>query len=205
MVALESVLAKGGIKVLKNLLVIVILFGLTSWGIFSYLTKDVKPVTEEQSKPAVSEVNTDSLKTGIEEGNIAPDFQLTTIDGKSMKLSEQRGKKVFLNFWATWCPPCRAEMPDMENFYKDQKNNSFVILAVNYTTQEKNKDDVHQFVEDFGLTFPILLDHDGSISSHYQIFTIPTTFVIDSNGVIQKKFVGPLNKEMMEKLVSSIK
>lgn len=205
MVALESVIAKGGIKVLKNLLVIVILFGLTSWGIFSYLTKDVKHATEEQSKPAVSEVNTDSLKTGIEEGNIAPDFQLTTIDGKSMKLSEQRGKKVFLNFWATWCPPCRAEMPDMENFYKDQKNNSFVILAVNYTTQEKNKDDVQRFVEDFGLTFPILLDLDGSISSHYQIFTIPTTFVIDSNGVIQKKIVGPLNKEMMEKLVSSIK
>lgn len=192
---------------LKNLLVIVILFGLIGWVVYSQTTgesesKEVQQqVPEKVSEPANGKAQTVSV--GIEEGNHAPDFQLATLDGKVIKLSNQKGKKVLLNFWASWCPPCKAEMPDMEKFYQNNHQN-VKILAVNLTTAEKNRNNVTKFVKDYGLTFPILLDEKGKIGDMYQAFTIPTTYVIDSNGIIQKKIIGPLNQEMMEKLIMSI-
>lgn len=194
----------------KNLITIVILFSLLGWGIYNYVVKDDRQITNNKNTMAVNsnesleKSQSNSLKVGIEEGNIAPDFELKTIEGKTMKLSEQKGKKVFLNFWATWCPPCKAEMPDMENFYKENKNNQFEILAVNYTSQEKSKEVVANFIKDYDLSFPVLLDENASIGNKYQVFTIPTTFVIDTKGIIQKKIVGPLTTEKMNELLSNL-
>jgi peroxiredoxin len=145
------------------------------------------------------------LEVGVQEGNQAPDFELQTIDGKIMRLSDMAGKKVILNFWATWCPPCKAEMPHMQEFYEEQARNGVEILAVNLTTAERNQDNITPFVKEYGLTFPILLDTKGEIGEIYQSITIPTSYIIDSTGVIQKRIVGPMDKEMMKELIKSVK
>lgn len=145
-----------------------------------------------------------NLHTGIQEGEKAPDFQLDTLEGEAIKLSDSKGKKVVLNFWATWCPPCKAEMPHVERFYQDQENNRVEILAVNLTTSEKGKNEISQFIKDYELTFPILLDENGDIADMYQAITIPTSYIIDSNGIIRKKIVGPIDQEMLEEIVASI-
>lgn len=137
----------------------------------------------------------------VQEGRTAPDFQLTTLPGDSVKLSDYRGKKVILNFWATWCPPCKAEMPHMQNFYENNKENGIEILAVNLTDIDKGRTQIEHFVQDYGLTFEIPLDEEGSIGKQYQAFSIPTSYIIDSNGVISKKIIGPMDEAMMENLI----
>jgi peroxiredoxin len=141
----------------------------------------------------------------VQEGKPAPDFKLATLDGRSVKLSDYKGKKVILNFWATWCPPCKAEMPHMKNFYEHNKDKGIEILAVNLTNVDKGKDAVETFAKDYQLTFTIALDEEGTIGKQYQAFTIPTSYIIDSNGIISKKMIGPMDEEMMETLTKDIK
>lgn len=140
----------------------------------------------------------------VKEGKAAPDFELTTLDGETVKLSDYQGKKVILNFWATWCPPCKAEMPHMQDFYEKNKENGIEILAVNLTNMDKGQAAIEEFVTDYGLTFEIPLDEDGTIGRQYQAFSIPTSYMIDTNGVITKKIVGPMDGAMMEKLTAAM-
>lgn len=190
---------------LRNLLVIGLLFGLIGWGFYNHFVEknDLKEVQQiSENDETIEPVNgkAQTVSVGIEEGDRAPNFKLSTLDGKVLTLSSQKGKKVLLNFWASWCPPCKAEMPDMNVFYQ-KYHHKVEIFAVNLTMAEKNKQDVTKFVKDHGLTFPILLDVKGQVGNMYQAFTIPTTYVIDTNGIIQKKIIGPLNQETMEKLI----
>lgn len=136
----------------------------------------------------------ENQKTGLEVGNKAPDFELKTLSGGTSKLSDYKGKKVMLNFWATWCPPCKAEMPAMQKFYEANKDN-VEILAVNMDTQN----DVAGFIKEKGITFPILLDEKNEVNQNYQILSIPTTFFIDEQGIITHKFIGSMKEEDMEK------
>ncbi|WP_442598286.1 peroxiredoxin family protein [Neobacillus sp. D3-1R] len=189
----------------KNLLVIIGLVVLVGWGIYDFTTsKTGSSKVEQTEKDSVATTGNINADIGIQEGNKAPDFQLQTLDGKEMKLSDMAGKKVILNFWATWCPPCKAEMPHMQEFYSEQKDNGIEIVAVNLTTAEKNQDDIGKFIKDYGLTFPVLLDSPGEVGQTYQAFTIPTSYIIDSNGIIRKKIVGPMDKDMMKGLTDSI-
>ncbi|MFZ3579779.1 TlpA disulfide reductase family protein [Virgibacillus sp. DJP39] len=119
---------------------------------------------------------------------------MQTLNGEKARLSNYRGQRVMVNFWATWCPPCRAEMPDMEKFHQDKE---VVILAVNLTQTESGIMGVKDFVKEFNLTFPILLDEEIKVATNYQIRPIPSSFMIDSNGVIQFKSFGPLTSDMM--------
>ena len=137
---------------------------------------------------------TEADNIGLEIGNIAPDFELETLDGETVKLSDYRGEPVMLNFWATWCPPCRSEMPDMQRFYQDTDMN---ILAINLTDTEANVEDVDQFIEEYDLTFTIPLDQGNIVGDRYQIRPIPTTYMLDSNGIIQFNVFGPLNYDQM--------
>lgn len=177
----------------------VLLIGLVSWAIYENQSK-----TETKSqleKPSISAIAKDAEKKfGIQKGNEAPDFDLATINGEQTKLSNYRGKKVILNFWASWCPPCKAEMPNIEKFYKENKDQDVIVLAVNLTTAEKNKNDVQQFIKDQGLTFPVLLDEQGKVGNMYQTFTIPTSYIINTKGIVQQKFVGPMSEEIIKKL-----
>ncbi|MFP3360201.1 TlpA disulfide reductase family protein, partial [Planococcus sp. SIMBA_143] len=86
---------------------------------------------------------------------------MKTLDGKQVRLSDYRGERVLLNFWSTWCPPCRQEMPDMQQFFQDKDP---VILAVNLTDTEVNQKTVREFIEEFGVTFPVLLDEKAKVS-----------------------------------------
>ncbi len=151
------------------------------------------------------EVATVNHKVGISEGQIAPDFTLKTISGEEIKLSAFRGKRVILNFWASWCPPCKAEMPHMQEFYVENRESNAVLLSVNLTTAEKKSSDVTKFVEEYELTFPVMLDEQGDIGQIYQAYAIPTSYLIDSKGIIRKKIVGPMDKEMMNELINSVK
>ncbi len=142
--------------------------------------------------------NPSELPVGLAEGHLAPDFSLFDLDGNSLKLSDYRGKKVLVNFWATWCPPCKAEMPYMQEMYEKYHAEGFEILAVNSTVTEKSRDNVVDFVAEYGLTFPIPMDEKNRVSSDYEILSFPTSFFIDSDGVIRSLTVGGMSKEYLE-------
>ena len=120
-------------------------------------------------------------------GSYAPDFQLKDLNGNKVLLKDFRGKVVLLNFWASWCPACREEMPSLEVIYKDYKDKGFEILAIDIMEDRKM---VETFMEKMGLSFAALLDSDGKVSNDYRVVAIPTTFVIDRRGIIQRVFIG---------------
>jgi peroxiredoxin len=164
-----------------------------------------KKEKEEAAQLAKKSMDLSNAEQGLAKGDRAPDFELTTLTGEKVKLSDYKGKKVILNFWATWCPPCKAEMPHMQKYYeKNAEKENVEILAVNLTSMDEGKDKVQEFVDGYELTFPILLDVDGTIGEEYRAFTIPTTYMVDTKGMIQHKIVGPMNEEMMGEMVSGM-
>jgi peroxiredoxin len=185
----------------KKILLFSLLFGLLFLGDF-YYHKQNQIISKQKEtklvKPSVSAIEKDIAKKGIQKGSMALDFELENVDGKKVKLSNYKGEKVILNFWATWCPPCKSEMPYIENFYKENKDKNVVVLAVNLTNLEKNKNNIQQFINEHHLTFPVLLDSNGTVANLYQNITIPTTFIIDTTGIIDQKIVGPMSKGILE-------
>ena len=127
------------------------------------------------------------------EGNKAIDFTLRDLEGKEISLADYKGKKVLLNFWATWCKPCKKEMPDMEKLHK--ANPDIVVLAVNIDTENK----VKEFMNNLELTFPTVLDVKGDVNKNYKVVSIPTSFFIDEKGMIKKKVVGTMEYDQMQK------
>jgi len=124
------------------------------------------------------------------EGDIpAPDFTFPGLDGKMVSLSDYKGKVVLVNIWATWCPPCVAEMPSMEKLYHKFKGENFEILAV--SIDETGLKAVAPFMKKTRLTFPALIDSQGAIKSVYRITAIPESFIVDKQGLLIKKIVGP--------------
>src|SRR5690625_4806229 len=188
---------------LKKTIIITIIIGMFTWAIYDFVNKSNDTATPKANEYEISEETSTSTSNegikdfdtiGLQVGDTARDFELTTLDGENIKLSEFRGPRVMLNFWATWCPPCRAEMPDMQKFHE---NKNIVILAVNLIGTESSKENVVDFIEEFEISFPILLDTDMEISNLYRIQPIPTSYMIDSDGRIQYKAFGALNYELM--------
>ncbi|WP_027963288.1 redoxin domain-containing protein [Halalkalibacillus halophilus] len=134
---------------------------------------------------------------GVDVGDQAPNFKLSTLDGNEIELNELRGKKVFINFWATWCPPCRAEMPHMQDIHEEY-GDEVEILAVNAIASETNEDNVQDFVNELDLTFPILMDETNEVNVTYQAISLPTTYFINTDGVVQiPRKVGPMSYDEM--------
>ena len=180
--------------ILKKWVPILFLVGLISWGVYDYVASHahLKPKTEEQNQKIV----------GIQLGERAPDFTLPSIQGDPVKLSDFRGKQIILNFWATWCPPCRAEMPDMQAYYREHREeDNMVILAVNLTATESNRGHIQAFIDELGLTFPIVLDEESEVANTYEVVGYPTSYFIDDQGIIQYKIVGPMSEDFMRKQV----
>jgi thiol-disulfide isomerase/thioredoxin len=121
-------------------------------------------------------------------GHSPPDFTLPTLDGGSITLSDLKGKVVLINFWTTWCPPCREEMPSLERLYRHFKYEDFTLLAVDIM---ENPETIKTFVKEFNLSFPILLDKTGDVSVKYAANAIPTTYIIDKEGKTAGKAIGP--------------
>jgi peroxiredoxin len=122
-------------------------------------------------------------------GFLAPDFTLKTLDGQDITLSNLQGKVILINIWASWCPPCQAEMPAIERVYQTYKNKGFVVLSIDSTAQDTLAN-VQIFVQNNKLSFPILLDESGSTTRLYRVQSLPTSFFIGSDGVIRDVIVG---------------
>ncbi len=121
-------------------------------------------------------------------GYSPPDFTLPTLDGSSIALSDLKGKVVLINFWATWCSPCREEMPSLERLYRHFKYEKFALLAVDIM---EHPEKVKKFAREYNLSFPILLDRTGDISAKYAANALPTTYIIDKEGKAVGKAIGP--------------
>lgn len=138
------------------------------------------------------------------EGFLAPDFTLDTLNGGKVTLSDLRGKIVLINFWATWCLPCREETPALEKSYEQYKDSGVVILGVNLTDQDIVSE-IESFVQEFELTYPILLDRDGSVGFLYQIKGLPTTFFINRDGIIRTVLVGgPMSETFIRSKIEAL-
>lgn len=137
-------------------------------------------------------------------GFLAPDFELKTPQGNSVKLSDLRGQAVLVNLWATWCPPCRAEMQTLETVYNEYKDQGFTILAVNMTYQD-DPAAVMPFVEEQGLTYPVLLDETGAVAGAYQLKSLPSSFFIDRDGTIHEVVIGgPMSEALLRTRIEQI-
>lgn len=132
-------------------------------------------------------------------GKSAPDFELPDLEETTVRLSDYRGKVVFLNFWATWCQPCREEMPSMEVLYQQFKRDGLVVLAVSIdrvtTAQE-----IPPFVKSMNLTFPVLVDSWGQTDKRYKLMGVPETYIIDQQGVLREKVIGPRDWTLLDNL-----
>jgi len=139
---------------------------------------------------------------GSQKGNTAADFSLPTLAGGAGNLLDYRGKVVVLNFWASWCGPCRAEMPDMQIVYSELRDRGLVVVGVN---QGEARDTVASFAREFGLSFPIFLDESQSIAGKYGVRAYPTTFIIGRDGVIRNVIVGgPLTRTAIRREVEGL-
>ena len=123
-------------------------------------------------------------------GMNAPDFNLPDLQGKGQRLSDYRGKVIFLNFWATWCKPCKEEMPSMQVLWDNLKKEDFVMLAISMD-RVTTKKDIPPFVENMKLTFPVLTDSWGQTDNRYKLMGVPETYIIDQDGVLREKVIGP--------------
>jgi cytochrome c biogenesis protein CcmG/thiol:disulfide interchange protein DsbE len=121
-------------------------------------------------------------------GFLAPDFQLITTDGHAITLSDLRGNPVLINFWATWCPPCRAEMPGIQHIYEEYRDRGLTVIGVNAVNQDSSKA-AAVFIEQYQLTFTFLLD-EGEVQRLYHIRSLPTTFFVGRDGIIREIVIG---------------
>ncbi len=137
-------------------------------------------------------------------GFLAPDFELKTQSGETVKLSDLRGQAVLVNLWATWCPPCRAEMRSIEKVYKEYKDQGFTVLAVNMTYQDEATK-IPTFVSEQNLSFPILLDETGRMANAYQMRSLPSSFFISRDGIIKEVVIGgPMAEALLRTRVEEI-
>ncbi|QHS22354.1 redoxin domain-containing protein [Virgibacillus sp. MSP4-1] len=143
-------------------------------------------------------------QTSVEIGKTAPDFTLHTMEGEQVKLSDFYGEKVMLNFWASWCKPCRKEMPEMQKFhekYGDKMN----IIAVNATGYETTEDNVQDFINKYNLTFPVPLDQELTVSmDQYQVFNLPSSYFINTEGKVMEKYSGSITFEVLKEKMTNL-
>ena len=197
---------------------------LTGWlgGVSSNLagTPSAPQTTEaaaESSQPAPSDVSqeasaneTKSQETVPSEEEPrelpdAPEFTLVDQNGVSRSLSDYKGKTIFLNFWATWCPPCKAEMPEIQSLYEDWKENTgdLIVLGIAAPNSGQEGDIAHitEFLDENGYTFPVLMDETGSLFYQFGITAFPTTFMITEDGKVFGYVSGGINREIMDDIV----
>lgn len=194
--------------VLKKLILLSIAVFVVAWVVgtnFFDSEKTVYKVVPNSMKAKVSEPEVVEYNLEKEEKIKAPEFKVSTLDGEVMKLSDYEGQRVILNFWTTWCPPCKEEMPQLQKYFEEaaEKQNT-VVLAMNMTDQEEGIAEVQQFVDENELTFPILLDETDDVSINYGILSIPTTFIIGEDGYVEEQILGPITEEMLIEMLGKV-
>ena len=164
-----------------GLAIVFVLIGLVIWQFINEPEVNKSKVQEEQKNE--------------QRAILATDFTLPGLNGKEFTLSQTRGKMTIINFWASWCGPCKMEAPHLQDFYEEYSGR-VEILAVNMTSKDK-REDAAAFVEQYGFTFPVLLDESGEVSTMYGAFAIPTTIFLNDKGEIIHEYVGPMEKQFM--------
>lgn len=145
-------------------------------------------------------VHTDA-KFHLSELKTINDFTLKTLDGKDIQLSKLKGKPIVINFFTTWCPTCKEELPNLIKFQKKYGKDIY-FLSINYTSYEVGKiDKIKEFVKKWNINFPVLLDSTGKVGKKYEVITIPTTFLIDKEGNVVRRNVGPITFEELEAFI----
>lgn len=151
----------------------------------------------ESAGPAVGSAN----PQGITPGKTALDFTLQTLDGARASLSDYRGQVVLVNFWATWCPPCRAEIPALEAAHQAHRDDGLVILGVSV---EDPPELIELFLREVDITYPILLDRNGTVYRAYRAPGLPTTVLVDRDGIIQVRHIGELSARELDQYLSEV-
>lgn len=176
-------------RALSPILILVVLAAAAVWIIFTR---------------ADSQQISAALNPAPQAGFPAPDFTLQTTDGQTITLSDLRGQAVLINIWASWCPPCRAEMPAMQRVYEKYSAQGFTILAVNAILQDDEQKAL-DFVREMGLTFPVLFEYGGEVSSLYDAQALPSSYFIDPQGIIQEVvFGGPMAEALLETRIQKL-
>ena len=173
---------------------LLIIFAL-GYSIFKYVEK------KQEVEKANTTYESTLSKMGLQVGDQAPNLDLLTLDGKKVNIPLSGNKPTVLNFWATWCPPCKKEIPVLEKFQKEHSDKISVIGVADYIGEKKDKSFVKNFVAKNGITYQVLFDEKGENFQKYGVLTIPTTYFIDKNGKIIYKKIGPLEKKDFDLLI----
>lgn len=185
----------------SKILIAITIVSVTLVGVSIYTLKNYnnKPKTTVENtangKTTTTKINPNIIKTK------AIDFKLKDLSGKELSLSDLKGKKVFLSFWATWCPPCKAEMPEIQKLYEETKDSNLVIVAVEIGEPLST---VNSFIDENKYSFKVLLDSDQSVASKYNVASIPTSYFIDVDGNIISKSIGGLNINQMRAYIKTL-
>ncbi|GGA32408.1 thioredoxin [Kroppenstedtia guangzhouensis] len=199
----------------RNILIGIVILAAVAGAVWTAMDKsegEDKTATDsnEQGKAGVTkeEQSGDKRKAGgireerAEEGFQAPDFTLNTLEGKKVTLSKNEGKPSLVNLWASWCPPCKVEMPHLQKAYEkygDQVNFHMVNL-----TSLDNKDTMIDYIKDEKFTFPVLLDETGEVGEKYMAFSIPQTYIVDEKGQVIQKITGAMTEEQLEEIMKEL-
>lgn len=182
----------------KNIWVIlgaVLVWVLVDFGLgFIQEREDEQQATSDTTSAQKEDREEELLEEGNNSGQMAYEFEAEDMDGNLVKLSDYRGKKVFLNFWASWCPPCKVEMPHLKEFSMAQDD--VVVLGVNVTTSETDLANVQIFLDEFNVDYTNLYGTQKMFNL-YRVQSLPTSYIIDSQGMIQERIVGPVTQEIL--------
>lgn len=174
-------------KFLLAFALILILSGVGSLVWMSLKTAVPPQTTNSYGAPALAQ-----------KGGTVTEFSIGSLAGGNIALSDYAGDVIIMNFWATWCPPCRAEMPGLNRFYEAYRDKGVVLLAIN---EEESVETVRPFIQNNNFTFPILLDLQGRVAQQYSTRSFPTTFIIDRHGTIQHVQTGVITEAELEEIV----
>lgn len=165
---------------------------------------DITPVTVFGDDTANSGFSSQPFVGDVLVGQPAPNFTLRTLTGDEVSLSDFRGQPVLINFWTTWCGPCRIEMPELVRIYNARRDEGLVILAVDLTYQD-SIEDVEAFVEEFEMNFPVLLDETGTVSDElYHLLGLPMSVFVNREGIITRIHIGIMTAEQVDEFVNEI-
>lgn len=175
------------------------LVAIVALGALSFTLADVSGLGDRETIPQADPLL--GLEVAPVEGSIAPDFKLRSLDGEEVRLSDYRGHPVLINLWATWCGPCRLEMPAIQDRFKLYEAGGFVVLAVNFDEPEGA---VRDFRDELGLTFQILLDPGANVQKLYRNRNYPTSFFVDEAGIIQVHHIGVMTEGQLDENLAEI-
>lgn len=177
----------------SNRLIMILSIMLILGAVWTVVSRVAEPSSQQSGPPP-----------NPKEGFTAPDFTLDLLDGGQLTLSELRGHPVVLNLWASWCLPCRSEMPAIEKVYQSNKEAGLIVIGLNLTSQD-SESDIRAFAQELALTFPIALDRDGSVRDRFQLLGLPTTYFIDQSGIIRSVVVGgPMSEATIQSNVEEL-